>query len=111
MGIVVHASDFKFDWAPVMGKPSDVGKLATVGNQGVLCLLSDCLGVERPGLTLSESIVGATFEDEMRKTKGKFIMTTFSSNISRIRQCVEAAIKFNRKIVFLHSQSSNKNRL
>jgi ribonuclease J len=79
----------------------DFYAITKAGHDGVTCLLSDCLGSERDGLTLSESIVGQTFEDEMRKTKGKFIMTTFSSNISRIRQCVEAAIKFNRKIVFL----------
>jgi ribonuclease J len=66
-----------------------------------MCLLSDALGSDRPGLTLSEKIVGQTFEEEMRKTKGKFFMTTFSSNISRIRQCVEAAVKFNRKVIFL----------
>jgi ribonuclease J len=60
---------------------------------------------------LSENIVGQTFEDEMRKTKGKFIMTTFSSNISRIRQCVEAAIKFNRKIIFLGRSMKENTRL
>jgi ribonuclease J len=75
--------------------------MCKAGKDGVLALMSDCLGSERDGLTLSESVVGQTFEDEMRKTKGKFIMTTFSSNISRIRQCCDAAIKFNRKIIFL----------
>ncbi|KKP66592.1 MAG: hypothetical protein UR63_C0030G0001, partial [Candidatus Roizmanbacteria bacterium GW2011_GWC2_35_12] len=101
VGTFYHGPDFKLDLTPPYGSPPDFYKITKAGNDGVLCLLSDCLGVERPGLTLSESIVGATFEDEMRKTKGKFIMTTFSSNISRIRQCVEAAIKFNRKICFL----------
>ena len=101
VGTFYHGPDFKLDLTPPYGSPPDFYKITKAGNDGVLCLLSDCLGVERPGLTLSESIVGATFEDEMRKTKGKFIMTTFSSNISRIRQCVETAIKFNRKICFL----------
>ncbi len=101
VGSFYHGPDFKLDLTPPYGSPPDFYKIVKSGKDGILCLLSDCLGSERPGLTLSESIVGQTFEDEMRKTKGKFIMTTFSSNISRIRQCVEAAIKFNRKIFFL----------
>jgi ribonuclease J len=101
VGTFYHGSDFKFDLTPPYGSYPDFYKITKAGHDGILCLLSDCLGAERSGLTLSESIVGQTFEDEMRKTKGKFIMTTFSSNISRIRQCVEAAIKFNRKVVFL----------
>ncbi len=101
IGNFYHGSDFKLDLTPPYGPAPDFYQITKAGKEGVMCLLSDCLGSERPGLTLSESIVGETFENEMRKTKGKFIMTTFSSNISRIRQCVEAAIKFNRKVVFL----------
>lgn len=101
IGTLYHGPDFKFDLTPPYGDAPDFYEIVKAGHDGILCLLSDALGSEREGLTLSESIVGQTFEDEMRKTKGKFIMTTFSSNISRIRQCVEAAIKFNRKIVFL----------
>src|SRR3989339_1736078 len=101
VGVIYHGSDFKLDLAPPYGPSPDFYKITKAGRDGVLCLLSDCLGAEREGLTLSEAIVGQTFEDTMRKTKGKFLMTTFSSNISRIRQCVEAAIKFNRKIIFL----------
>jgi len=101
VGTIYHGSDFKLDLTPPYGPAPDFYKIVKTGQEGVLCLLSDCLGAEREGLTLSESIVGQTFEDEMRITRGKFIMTTFSSNISRIRQCVEAAVKFNRKIIFL----------
>ena len=101
VGTVYHGSDFKLDLTPPYGPCPDFYKITKAGDEGILCLLSDCLGSEREGLTLSENIVGQTFENEMRKTKGKFIMTTFSSNISRIRQCVDAAIKFNRKICFL----------
>ncbi|MFA9288522.1 MAG: ribonuclease J [Weeksellaceae bacterium] len=101
IGVMYHGPDFKFDLTPPYAEPPDFHEITSAGADGVLCLLSDALGSEREGLTLSEAIVGQTFEDEMRKTKGKFIMTTFSSNISRIRQCVEAAIKFNRKIIFL----------
>lgn len=101
VGSFYHGPDFKLDLTPPYGYPPDFYAITKAGHDGLLCLLSDCLGSEREGLTLSENIVGQTFEDEMRKTKGKFIMSTFSSNISRIRQCVDAAIKFNRKIVFL----------
>jgi ribonuclease J len=101
VGTIYHGQDFKLDLTPPYGAGPDFYKIAKAGHDGILCLMSDALGADRPGLTLSEKIVGQTFEDEMRRTKGKFFMTTFSSNISRIRQCVEAAIKFNRKIVFL----------
>lgn len=101
VGNLYHGTDFKLDLTPPYGQPPDFFKITNLSSEGILCLFSDCLGAETPGLTLSESVVGQTFEDEMRKTKGKFIMTTFSSNISRIRQCIEAAIKFNRKLVFL----------
>ncbi len=101
VGTIYHGSDYKLDVNPPFGEPPDFYEMCKAGKEGVLALMSDCLGSERDGLTLSESVVGQTFEDEMRRTKGKFIMTTFSSNISRIKQCVDAAIKFNRKIIFL----------
>lgn len=101
VGTLYHGSDFKFDLTPPYGNPPDFYTIAKAGKERVLCLLSDSLGSENAGFTASEKIVGKTFEDEMRNTKGAFYMTTFSSNISRIRQCVESAIKFNRKICFL----------
>jgi len=111
VGNFYHGVDFKLDLTPPYGSPPDFYAITKAGKDGILCLLSDCLGAEREGLTLSENIVGLTFENEMRKTKGKFIMTTFSSNISRIRQCVEAAIKFNRKIVFFGRSMKENTRL
>lgn len=111
VGNFYHGADFKLDLTPPYGNPPDFYEITKFGREGVLCLLSDCLGAEREGLTLSESVVGETFEDEMRKTKGKFIMTTFSSNISRIRQCAEAAVKFGRKIVFMGRSMRENTRL
>lgn len=111
VGNFYHGQDFKLDLTPPYGSPPEFEKITQAGKQGVLCLLSDCLGAEREGLTLSEKVVGKTFENEMRKTKGKFIMTTFSSNISRIRQCIEAAVKFNRKIVFLGRSMKENSKL
>lgn len=111
IGAAYHGTDFKLDLTPPYGNYPDFYEMTKAGKDGIICLLSDCLGAEREGLTLSENIVGQTFEDEMRKTRGKFLMTTFSSNISRIRQCVEAAIKFNRKIVFLGRSMKENTRL
>lgn len=111
IGSFYHGPDYKLDLTPPYGNYPDFYEITKAGHEGVLCLLSDSLGSEREGLTLSEAIVGQTFEDAMRKTKGKFIMTTFSSNISRIRQCVDAAIKFNRKIVFLGRSMRENTRL
>lgn len=100
IGNFFHGSDFKMDLTPPFGAPPDFYAMAKAGKEGILCLMTDCLGAERDGMTASERTIGATFESEMRTTRGAFIMTTFSSNISRIRQCVEAAIKMNRKVVF-----------
>ncbi len=111
VGNLYHGPDFKLDLTPPYGNTPDFYEITKAGKDGILCLFSDALGSDRPGLTLSEAIVGQAFENEMRKTKGKFIMTTFSSNISRIRQCVEAAIKFNRKIVFLGRSMRENTRL
>ncbi|NTU46305.1 ribonuclease J [Candidatus Roizmanbacteria bacterium] len=110
-GSFYHGPDYKLDLTPPYGSPPDFYEIVKAGKDGLLCVMSDALGAERDGLTLSESIVGQTFEDEMRKTKGKFIMTTFSSNISRIRQCCEAAIKFNRSIIFLGRSMRENTRL
>ncbi len=101
IGTLYHGQDFKMDLTPPYGAPPDFYEMCKAGNEGVLALMSDALGAFREGMTLSESAVGQSFEDEMRRTKGKFVMTTFASNISRIRQCAEAAIKFNRKVFFL----------
>lgn len=100
VGTIYHASDFKFDWTPVDGKPTDIQTIAAIGREGVLCLLSDCLRVEKPGYTLSEQNIAPTFDYQMKKCLGKFIFTTQSSNISRIQQAVNVTAANNRKIVF-----------
>lgn len=99
-GIVYHGSDFKFDWTPVDGFPTEVQKIAKVGSEGVLLLLSDCVRVEKPGYTLSEQKIEETFEQQIQKCAGKFIITTTSSNISRIQQAINVAQRHNRKICF-----------
>lgn len=101
VGTIYHGSDFKFDWTPIDGQPTEAGKIALAGQNGIVCLLSDCLGSERPGYTLSEQIIEETFEQEIRNCTGKFIVTTQSSNISRLNQAIKVALRHNRKICFV----------
>lgn len=100
VGDVVHAADYKFDWTPVIGSPPEVGKLAGYGQQGVLCLMSDCLRVERPGYTPSEKFIEESFLREMRQASGRVFVTTFASNISRIQQAINASQKLGRQFTF-----------
>lgn len=101
VGIFYHGSDFKFDWTPIDGKQTEVGKIAAASSERILCLLSDCVRVESPGYTLSEQIIEDTLEKEIKDCNGKFIFTTQSSNISRIQQAINVAIRNNRKVAFL----------
>ncbi|MEK7074115.1 MAG: ribonuclease J, partial [Patescibacteria group bacterium] len=108
IGIFYHGSDFKFDPTPLDNKPSELHKINAAGKRGVLCMLSDCLGSERPGFTPSEQIIGETIEKELRLSHGKVLFTTQSSNISRIQLAIELAQKHGRKIAFL-GRSIDKN--
>lgn len=101
IGIFYHGSDFKFDPTPLDDKPSELWKINAIGKKGVLCLLSDSLGSERPGFTQSEQIIGQTIEKELKLCSGKILFTTQSSNISRIQLAIELAMKYGRKIAFL----------
>jgi len=98
IGTIYHGSDFKFDWTPVDGKITEVGKIASAGDKGIICLLTDCLGSERRGYTLSEQIIEETLQREINNCEGKFIVTTQSSNISRLQQAIKVALKNNRFI-------------
>ena len=101
VGNFYHGSDFKFDDTPYDGKVSDYAKIAQLSSQGVLCLLSDCLGAERKGRTPTEAGIGANFDLEMKNCQGKFIVTTYSSNIARLNQIIDASVKNGRKICFV----------
>ncbi len=100
IGIFYHGSDYKFDFNPLDGKLSELDKITAVGKEGVLCLLTDCLGSERRGFTRSEQIVGETLEKELAMCHGKFFFTTQSSNISRIQLAIELAVKHGRQVAF-----------
>jgi len=98
VGIVLHTGDFKFDQTPVDGEVTDFQKLAELGEQGVLVLLSDSTNVERPGFTLSERTVGQTFDETFQEAKNRIIVATFASNVHRLQQAITAAYKYNRRV-------------
>ncbi|WP_096199804.1 ribonuclease J [Bacillus sp. FJAT-45350] len=100
-GKVVHTGDFKFDLTPAQNEHSDIHKMAEIGKEGVLLLLSESTNAERPGSTPTEQIVGEHVLDAFMKADGKVILSTFASNISRVQQVVDAAIKTNRKLALL----------
>lgn len=99
-GLVVHMSDFKFDHTPVDGWPTDFAKLAEFATRGVDLLLSDSTNAERPGWTPSESVIGPAFDKVFGEAKGRVIVATFASLISRVQQVADAAAKHGRKMAF-----------
>lgn len=98
VGNFYHGSDYKIDYTPVDGHPSDLSSVSKAGDSGVLCLLSDCLGSERSGHSESELDITKSFEEAFRKTKGKIFVTTYSSNISRLNQAIEVGLSMGRKV-------------
>ncbi|OGH24097.1 MAG: hypothetical protein A3B47_04480 [Candidatus Levybacteria bacterium RIFCSPLOWO2_01_FULL_39_24] len=101
VGNFYHGSDFKFDDTPSDGKKSDYAKISQLASQGTMCLLSDCLGAERAGRTQSDIGLLEHFNREMRECKGKFIVTTYSSNIARLNQIIKASVDNGRRICFV----------
>ncbi|MDP4085507.1 MAG: ribonuclease J [Bacillota bacterium] len=100
-GNVVHSGDFKFDLTPENNQHSDIHKMAEIGNKGVLVLLSESTNAERNGLTPTERTVGGHMVEAFMRATGKIFISTFASNVNRVQQVVEAALKTNRKLVLL----------
>lgn len=98
VGTVVHTGDFKLDQTPVDNEKIDYHKFAALGKEGVLVLLSDSTNAERPGYTLSERVVGETFNETFRKAKERIIIASFASNIHRIQQAITMASRYKRKV-------------
>ena len=107
-GTIFHTGDFKIDHSPVDGYPADLQRIAYYGEKGILALFSDSTNSYKPGITPSESVVGPTFEAIFKESKGRVIMSTFSSNIHRVYQAIDWGIKFNRKVCII-GRSMEKN--
>lgn len=97
-GTIIHTGDFKIDHTPIDGYPTDLHRLAYYGEKGVLLLMSDSTNSHREGITKSEISVGKTFDSIFSQSKGRVIMSTFSSNLHRVYQAIERAVKFGRKV-------------
>ena len=98
VGTVVHTGDFKIDYTPIDGEMMDFGRLASLGNKGVLALMSDSTNSERKGYTMSESTVGEVLDKLFINCTKRIVVATFSSNVHRVQQIVNSAVKYGRKI-------------
>src|SRR6266571_1633822 len=98
LGTVFHTGDFKFDHTPVMGLPPDLARIAELGRQGILLLLSDSTYADTPGYTLSERTISPTLDQIMAEAPGRVIVATFASLIARVQQVIDAAVKNDRRI-------------
>ena len=99
-GVIVHTGDFKIDYTPVFGEVTDLQRFAELGKKGVLALMTDSTNVERPGFTMSERTVGKTIDGLFAENKeNRIIVATFASNVDRVQQIINSAVKYGRKVV------------
>lgn len=99
-GLIVQTGDYKFDHTPVDGWPTDYATLADFAQRGVLALLSDSTNAERPGWTPSERVIDEAFNRTFARAKGRIIIATFASLVSRVQQAYDCAVRFGRKVAF-----------
>lgn len=107
-GLVYHATDWKVDFTPAFGKPTDFDKLAELSKRGVVAMLTDSTGVLVPGHTLSETVVSKSLEDVLKDIRGRVIVSAFASRIDRIQHIINACVKTGRKL-FLAGRSMERN--
>ena len=98
-GVIIHTGDFKVDYTPVYGEPIDLQRLGELGKKGVLALMCDSTNALRPGFTMSERTVGATFDKIFNDNKNsRLIIATFASNVDRVQQIINSAVAYGRKV-------------
>ncbi len=97
-GTVLHTGDFKVDYTPIDGKIMDFGRIAELGNKGILALMADSTNSERKGFTMSENSVGEVFDKLFLHCTKRIVVATFASNVHRVQQIVNSAVKNNRKV-------------
>ena len=97
-GTILHTGDFKVDYTPIDGQLMDFGRIAELGNKGIMALMSDSTNAERKGFTMSERTVGEVFDKLFLNCTKRIVVATFASNVHRIQQIVDAAVKYGRKI-------------
>ncbi|HMS90824.1 MAG TPA: ribonuclease J [Candidatus Absconditabacterales bacterium] len=107
-GMIVHAGDYKIDHTPSIDKPADIGKISRIGQEGVRVFLGESTNANKPGHSVSEKIIGDSLNGIIRDCKGRMIISTFASNIGRVIQVIDAAVKYN-KVVFLAGRSMINN--
>ena len=107
VGVIFHTGDFKIDYTPIDGKPIDLSRIAEIGNQGVLALMSDSTNAEREGYTMSEKTVGKVFDNIFTGCTKRIIVATFASNVHRVQQIVNSAVKTNRKVAICGRSMEN----
>ena len=98
LGTIVHSGDFKLDHTPVSGGILDLHKFSELGDNEVLCLMSDSTNVERPGFTKSERLVGENIDKAFADSEGRVIFASFASNVNRLQQAISSAAKYHRKV-------------
>ena len=98
VGTILHTGDFKVDYTPIDGKIMDLGRIAELGNEGILALMSDSTNAERKGFTMSESSIGPVFDELFDGCTKRIVVATFASNVHRVQQIVSSAVKYHRKI-------------
>ena len=101
VGMIVHTGDFKLDYTPIDGKMTDFRRFSELGNKGVLLMMADSTNAERAGHTPSESTVGASFDKAFHGARSRIIVATFSSNVHRIQQVIDTAVRYKRRVAIL----------
>ncbi|HLN64179.1 MAG TPA: ribonuclease J [Symbiobacteriaceae bacterium] len=107
VGTILHTGDFKFDQTPVDGEPTDYRRLTELGARGLLALMSDSTNAERPGFTPSERTVGANLDRAFREASGRILMATFASNVHRLQQAINSAVRLGKKVAVIGRSMEN----